>query len=58
MFQKLGVIGVLGAVFVLAGIGLTAYANPVIGAGIALVVAGFGLLLKRGVDQVMGLFGM
>ncbi|MFB6132855.1 MAG: hypothetical protein ABEJ44_05560 [Halanaeroarchaeum sp.] len=58
MLQKLGLVGVLGAVLLLAGVGLTAYANPIVGAGVALIVAGLGLLLKRGVDQVMGLFGM
>ncbi|MGM0398260.1 MAG: DUF7470 family protein [Halobacteriota archaeon] len=58
MLQKLGPLGVLGVVLLLAGIGVTAYANPVVGAGIALIVAGMGLLVKRGVDQVMGLFGM
>jgi hypothetical protein len=58
MLDKLGALGVLGAVLLLAGIGVTAYANPLVGAGIALVVAGLGLLVKRGVDQVMGLFGM
>ena len=58
MLQKLGALGILGAVLLLAGIGVTAYANPVVGIGMALMVAGMGLLVKRGVDQVMGLFGM
>jgi len=58
MLDKLGALGVLGAILLFAGIGVTIYANPLVGAGIALVVAGMGLLVKRGVDQVMGLFGM
>ena len=58
MLQKLGALGILGTVLLLAGIGVTAYANPVVGIGMALIVAGMGLLVKRGVDQVMGLFGM
>jgi len=58
MFEKLGTLGTVGAVLLLAGIGVTVYANPLVGAGLALVVAGLGLLVKRGVDQVMGLFGM
>lgn len=58
MLQKLGAFGVLGLLLLLAGIGMTAYANPVVGLGMALMVAGIGLLVKRGVDQVMGMFGM
>ncbi|MFB6134109.1 MAG: hypothetical protein ABEJ55_03895 [Halanaeroarchaeum sp.] len=58
MLNKLGALGILGILAVLAGLGVITYAAPVVGAGMGLIVVGMGLLLKRGLDQVMGLFGM
>lgn len=58
MLQKLGPVGILGAVLVLVGIGTIAIKDPVIALGMGLVVAGLGLLAKAGLDAVMGLFGM
>lgn len=58
MLQKLGPIGILGTLFVLAGIVTIATQNIYIAIGMALVVAGFGMLAKAGLDAVMGLFGM
>lgn len=58
MLQKLGPIGILGTLFILAGIVAIATQNLIIAVGMALVVAGFGMLAKAGLDAVMGLFGM
>lgn len=58
MLQKLGPIGILGTLFILAGIVAIATQNLVIAVGMALVVSGFGMLAKAGLDAVMGLFGM
>ncbi|MFB6094382.1 MAG: hypothetical protein ABEJ77_05525 [Halanaeroarchaeum sp.] len=58
MLEKLGALGVLGLVAMVLGLGLVAVADPLVAAGLFLVLAGTGLLVKRGLDQVMGLFGM
>ena len=58
MLQKLGPIGILGTLLILVGIVAIATQNLVIAVGMALVVAGFGMLAKAGLDAVMGLFGM
>jgi len=58
MIQKLGPIGILGALLVLVGIAAIATQNLIIAGGMAFVVAGFGMLAKAGLDAVMGLFGM
>lgn len=58
MLQKLGPIGILGTLLILAGIVAIATQNLIIAVGMGLVVAGFGMLAKAGLDAVMGLFGM
>ena len=58
MLDKLGITGILGVVVVLAGLGLIAYANPVVAAGMALVLFGFGLTVKSLVSGLLSSFGM
>ena len=58
MLQNLGALGIVGLVFLIAGIALIAYANLLIAAGIALVVAGLGLVVKSLISGMLQSFGM
>jgi len=58
MLKQLGGAGVLGFLVLLAGIGVLAYVNPIIGAGVALVVAGLGLVTYGMVTNMMRALGM
>ena len=59
MLRNLGPLGIGGLVLLLVGVALVAHANLQIAAGIALVVAGLGLVVKSlvaGMLQSWGLF--
>jgi hypothetical protein len=58
MFQRLGLVGVLGVVVMVAGIGLVTWQNPIIGGGIALMLAGVGLVVRSLVTSMLSMFGM
>ncbi|WP_336035503.1 DUF7470 family protein [Halobacterium yunchengense] len=58
MLDKLGLSGALGALLVVAGVAVVAWRAPVVAAGIVLVLLGLGLVVRRGVKSVMGMFGM
>lgn len=58
MLRKLGAVGVLGVAVVLAGLALIAVADPVVAAGMALVLLGFGLTVKALVSNLLSSFGM
>jgi hypothetical protein len=58
MLKKLGATGIVGIVIVLAGLGLVAYAEPIIAAGLALILFGFGLTVKALVSGLLSSFGM
>ena len=58
MIKKLGAIGIVGIVIVLSGLALIAWANPVVAAGMALVLLGFGLTVKALVSNLLSSFGM
>ncbi|ELY55515.1 DUF7470 family protein [Natronolimnohabitans innermongolicus] len=58
MFQNLGPLGIVGFVIVLAGIALIAYQNLLIAAGMAMILAGLGLVVKALITGVMQSFGM
>jgi membrane-bound ClpP family serine protease len=58
MFDKLGIGGVVGLLLLLAGILLVAWENLRIAAGIALLLAGLGLVVRALVTGVMRQFGM
>ncbi|WP_436936375.1 DUF7470 family protein [Halovenus marina] len=58
MLNKLGIAGVLGLLFVLAGVALVASENLLIGGGIALVIAGLGLVVFGMVRNLLSALGM
>lgn len=58
MFGKLGLTGALGFVVLLAGIGVVAWQNLYIAAGLAMVLAGTGLVVKGLVGTIMRQFGL
>ncbi|MFA9427533.1 hypothetical protein [Natronorubrum sp. A-ect3] len=58
MLKNLGPQGIAGLLILLAGIALIAYQNLVIAAGIALVLAGLGIIVKALVSGMLQSFGM
>lgn len=58
VFGKLGPTGVLGVILVLIGVGMVALENLIIGAGVAFVLAGVGLVATGIVRSAMASFGM
>lgn len=58
MLDKLGLAGVIGVVFLLGGIAVVALESLVIAGGIALVVAGLGLVVFGLVKNLLASFGM
>jgi hypothetical protein len=58
MLDKLGVAGVAGIVVLFAGIGLVAWQNLILAAGLALVVSGLGLVVYGLVTSLLASFGL
>ena len=58
MLDKLGGVGVAGIVVLLAGIGLVAWQNLLLAAGLALVVGGLGLVVYGLVTSLLASFGL
>ncbi len=58
MLNALGPLGIVGLVLLLGGIGLIALESLVIAAGLALAIAGLGLIVKSLVTSVLQRFGM
>lgn len=58
MLDKIGPLGIVGILLLFGGIGLVASENLVIAGGIALVLAGLGLVVKSLVSSVLQSFGM
>lgn len=58
MFDRLGVLGIVGLLLVLAGLGLVAVESPLIAAGLALVLLGIGLAVKSLLSGMLAAFGM
>ena len=58
MFGKLGLKGIVGVLVLLAGIGVVAWKDPVVAAGIGLVVVGFVLTAWGLVSGLLSSFGM
>jgi len=58
MFGKLGIAGVLGLLLILGGIVLVAMESLVVAGGLALIVAGLGLLVYGMVTNLLSAFGM
>jgi hypothetical protein len=58
MFDKLGIPGVLGVLLMLGGIAVVALENIVLAGGLALVIAGLGLVVFGLVKNLLGALGM
>lgn len=58
MLDSLGVLGWIGVFLLLVGVGVIAYADPLVAAGLVIVLVGLGLVVKEGIDRVMTMFGM
>jgi len=58
MLGKLGIPGVLGVLMLLGGVALVAWENLLIGGGLALVIAGLGLVVYGMVTSLLGAMGM
>ena len=58
MRDRLGIVGIVGVLLLVAGLGAIAVKSPVIAGGVALVVAGLLFALKGLVDSLMGALGM
>ncbi|MFB6171007.1 MAG: hypothetical protein ABEJ23_00630 [Haloarculaceae archaeon] len=57
MLQKLGVVGIVGLILLLAGLALVAYQSLIVAAGLAFVIAGVGLLAKGLLNAVVSSMG-
>lgn len=58
MFDKLGIPGVLGLLFMLGGIAVVALENIVLAGGLALFIAGLGLIVFGLVKNLLSSLGM
>jgi hypothetical protein len=58
MFDKLGIPGILGVLFMLGGIAVVALENIVLAGGLALVIAGLGLVVFGLVKNLLSSLGM
>ena len=58
MFDKLGAKGIVGVLLLLGGIAVIALQNPIIAAGIGLVVVGFVLVAWGLISGLLSSFGM
>jgi hypothetical protein len=58
MFDKLGVAGLLGILLLFGGIGLIAWQNLIVGGGVALVIAGLGLVVYGMITNLLSSMGM
>jgi len=58
MLKRLGATGIVGLLAILGGIALIAYDSLVIAGGIALVLAGIGLVVRALVSSLINSMGM
>ncbi|GAA0669683.1 hypothetical protein ACFQDG_17000 [Natronoarchaeum mannanilyticum] len=58
MLKRLGATGIVGLLAILGGIALIAYESLVIAGGIALVLAGIGLVVRALVSSLINSMGM
>lgn len=58
MLRSLGVPGIVGMLFVLAGVGLISYVDPLIGAGVTAILVGIGFVVATAVRKLMQSFGL
>lgn len=58
MLRRLGALGIVGVLAMLGGLALIAVADPIIAAGIGLMLLGTGLVVRSLVSSLMGAMGM
>ena len=58
MLNKLGIPGILGVLFLIGGVALVTWESLVIGGGIALVIAGLGLIIYGMISTLLSSLGM
>lgn len=58
MFDRLGPLGIVGLLLILVGLTLVTWASPIVGAGLALVFVGTGLVIKGVVGTMLQTWGM
>jgi len=58
MLNKLGIPGVLGVLLMTGGVGVVTWQNPIIGGGLALIIAGLGLVVYGMVTTLLSSMGM
>ncbi len=58
MIRQLGVTGFLGILVLIAGFAIVAYEAPIIAGGLALILAGVGLVIHAAVRALASRFGM
>ncbi|MDR5674599.1 hypothetical protein AArcCO_2888 [Halalkaliarchaeum sp. AArc-CO] len=58
MLDTLGTEGLLGVGLIVLAIALLTWYDPIVGAGVMILVAGFALVARGVADSVMQLFGM
>ncbi len=58
MLDKLGLAGLVGVVCMLGGIAVVAWQNLILAGGLALVIAGLGLVVFGLVKNLLSSFGM
>ena len=58
MLRNLGIAGILGLVLLIAGVGLAAWVNLLLGGALTLVIAGLGLIVYGMVTNLLRSMGM
>lgn len=58
MFDTLGTEGAVGIGLIVLGIAILTWYDPIVGAGMMILVAGFALVARGIADSVMRMFGM
>ena len=57
MAPRIGVVGLIGALVLLGGVGMIAYSDPVVAAGVLAVVVGLALVVKDLISNLLANFG-
>lgn len=58
MLRKLGTVGIAGALLAVFGVALISYQDPLIGAGLLLIVTGLALVVRGLASGLLRMFGM
>ncbi len=58
MLRKLGVVGIVGVLLVVAGLATIAYVEPIVAAGMAGILVGLGLVVGNVLRKMLASFGL